>query len=264
MKGFLARECATRRVSAAIRLAQVARSLLRYLYLAGLIPVALDWAVPSVAPARGRALPRGVSATKVGALLSSCDRGAAGRPGRLRDLVVAGQAGITCCGERLAVGQVAAVGELAQRVRERFLIGKIGERERPGQHRCELRRMIMQPSPPQSYSRLDFVGHPRVPVNPRVAWALNGSGDLFRTTNAGASWQLVWSATGPRESPLSSPITKLTASALPILSVQSASSASIVTLANRSTTGRAPELTNLVVYRTTNGGHSWQTYPVGL
>jgi len=24
--------------------------------------------------------------------------------------------------------------------------------------------MIMQPSPPQSYSRLDFVGHPRVPV----------------------------------------------------------------------------------------------------
>ena len=67
-------------------------------------------------------------------------------------------------GERLAVGEVAAVGELAQRVRERCLIGKIGERERPGQHRCELRRMIMQPSPPRSYSRLDFVGHPPVPV----------------------------------------------------------------------------------------------------
>ncbi len=102
------------------------------------------------------------------------------------------------------------------------------------------------------------------PVNPRVAWALNGSGDLFRTINAGASWQPVWSATDPRESPLSSPITKLTASPLPILSVQSATSASIVSLANRSTTRRAPKLTNLVVYRTSNGGQSWETYPVGL
>ena len=101
-------------------------------------------------------------------------------------------------------------------------------------------------------------------VNPRVAWALNSGGDLFRTTDAGATWEPVWSATDPRESPLSSPITKLTASPLPILSVQSANSASIVTLANRSTTGRAPKLTNLVVYRTTNGGQSWQTYPVGL
>jgi hypothetical protein len=65
-------------------------------------------------------------------------------------------------------------------------------------------------------------------------------------------------------SPLSRPITKLTASPLPILSVQSADSASIVTLLNRGTTRRAAKLTNLVVYRTANGGQSWQAYPVRL
>lgn len=75
VSGFLAEECASLSVSAAIRLAQVARSLLRYLHLAGLIPAPLDWAVPSVAPARGRALPRGLPPTNVSALLASCDRG---------------------------------------------------------------------------------------------------------------------------------------------------------------------------------------------
>jgi photosystem II stability/assembly factor-like uncharacterized protein len=101
-------------------------------------------------------------------------------------------------------------------------------------------------------------------VNAHDAWALNGDGELLRTTNAGTTWQPVWSATDARVSPLSLPITKLTASPLPILSVQSADSASIVTLLNRGTTGRAAKLTNLVVYRTTNGGQSWQAYPVRL
>ena len=100
--------------------------------------------------------------------------------------------------------------------------------------------------------------------NAHVAWALNGDGELLKTTNAGATWRPVWSATDARVSPLSRPITKLTASPLPILSVQSADSASIVTLLNRGTTRRAAKLTNLVVYRTTNGGQSWQAYPVRL
>ncbi|MGO9792293.1 MAG: hypothetical protein ACLP8S_23130 [Solirubrobacteraceae bacterium] len=101
-------------------------------------------------------------------------------------------------------------------------------------------------------------------VNARVAWALNGDGELLRTTNAGATWQPAWSATDALVSPLSRPITRLTASPLPILSVQSADSASIVTLINRGTTARAAKLTNLVVYRTTDGGQSWQTFPVRL
>jgi photosystem II stability/assembly factor-like uncharacterized protein len=98
----------------------------------------------------------------------------------------------------------------------------------------------------------------------QVAWALNSDGELLRTTDAGATWQTVWAPTDTRVSPLSRPITKLSASPLPLLSVQSADSASIVTVLNRGQTGRAAKLTNLVVYRTTDGGQSWQTYPVGL
>jgi hypothetical protein len=87
---------------------------------------------------------------------------------------------------------------------------------------------------------------------------------LLRTTNAGATWQPVWSPTDPHVSPLSRPITKPTPSPLPIMSVQSADSASIVTVLNRGTRRRAANLTNLVVYRTTNGGQTWETYPVKL
>lgn len=101
-------------------------------------------------------------------------------------------------------------------------------------------------------------------MSARVAWALDGDGELLRTTNSGTTWQPVWSAYDARVSPLSHPITKLTASPLPILSAQSPDSASIVTLLNRGQTGREAKLTNLVVYRTTNGGQSWQAYPVGL
>ncbi len=101
-------------------------------------------------------------------------------------------------------------------------------------------------------------------VNARVAWVLTSNWELLRTTNAGATWQPVWSATDPRVSPLSRPTTNPSPSPLPILSVQSADSASIVTLLNRGTTERAAKLTNLVVYHTTDGGQSWQTYPVGL
>jgi hypothetical protein len=80
---------------------------------------------------------------------------------------------------------VAAVGELAQRVRECFLVGKIGERERSGQHRCELCRMIMQPSPPQSYWRLGFFRHPPVPVEEVAAREQVSQIDRWRKLLAG-------------------------------------------------------------------------------
>lgn len=74
VSGFLTRECETRGVSEARRRVTVARSVLRYLHLAGVIAAPLDWAVPAVAPVRGRSLPRGVSTGTVAALLASCDR----------------------------------------------------------------------------------------------------------------------------------------------------------------------------------------------
>lgn len=74
VSGFFARECPLRTVSVARVLVTVARSLLRYLHLAGLTPARLDWAVPAVAPVRGRSLPRGLRRETVAQLLASCDR----------------------------------------------------------------------------------------------------------------------------------------------------------------------------------------------
>jgi integrase/recombinase XerD len=74
VSGVLVRECGGRCVSAALRLVTVARSVLRYLHVAGVISAPLDWAVPAVAPVRGRSLPRGVAPETVAGLLASCDR----------------------------------------------------------------------------------------------------------------------------------------------------------------------------------------------
>jgi integrase/recombinase XerD len=74
VNSFLARECPGRSMSGARDLVCALRSLLRYLHLAGLTPVPLVWAVPSVADLRDRTLPRGLDPAAVGRLLASCDR----------------------------------------------------------------------------------------------------------------------------------------------------------------------------------------------
>jgi site-specific recombinase XerD len=71
---FLARECPKRSVSGARDLVCALRSFLRYLHVAGLIEVPLQWAVPSVADLRDRTLPRGLEPGAVKKLLASCDR----------------------------------------------------------------------------------------------------------------------------------------------------------------------------------------------
>jgi integrase/recombinase XerD len=74
VSGFLARECPRRSVAGARYLVFVVRSLLRYLHVAGLVGLPLQWAVPGIADLRDRSLPRGLEAEAVKALLSSCDR----------------------------------------------------------------------------------------------------------------------------------------------------------------------------------------------
>jgi site-specific recombinase XerD len=71
---FLARECPRRSVDGARHLVISMRSLLRYLHVAGLVPVSLRWAVPGVADLRDRSLPRGLEPAVVAKLLASCDR----------------------------------------------------------------------------------------------------------------------------------------------------------------------------------------------
>jgi integrase/recombinase XerD len=71
---FMVRECSRRSVAGARRLVGVMRPLLRYLHVAGITGTSLAWAVPSVADSRDCTLPRGLHATAVAQLLSSCDR----------------------------------------------------------------------------------------------------------------------------------------------------------------------------------------------
>jgi integrase/recombinase XerD len=73
VSGFLARECPRRSVNAASDLAARLRQLLRYLHVAGVIEVPLEWAVPPVADLRGRSLPKAVAPEVIAALLASCD-----------------------------------------------------------------------------------------------------------------------------------------------------------------------------------------------
>lgn len=72
---FVMQEAARRRVWAAKSLTTALRSLLGFLHVAGHVPRGLAPAVPSVAGWRLSALPRGIGAEQVAAMLSSCDRG---------------------------------------------------------------------------------------------------------------------------------------------------------------------------------------------
>src|ERR671922_96389 len=74
VSSFLARECRRRSVAGARELVWALRSFLRYLHIAGLIELPLQWAVPSVADLRDRSLPHGLEPAAVKALLASCDR----------------------------------------------------------------------------------------------------------------------------------------------------------------------------------------------
>ena len=94
-------------------------------HLAGVIAAPLDWAVPAVAPVRGRSLPRGVSSETVTVLLASCDRGrVVGR----RDYAIV----LLLVRLGLRAGEVAGLGldDLDWRSGEVLVRGKGGRRDR--------------------------------------------------------------------------------------------------------------------------------------
>jgi len=74
VSGFLAQACPLLGAASAQLLAAVVRSLLRYLYWAGLIAAPLEWAVPAVAALKGRSLPQALEPATVTALLGTCDQ----------------------------------------------------------------------------------------------------------------------------------------------------------------------------------------------
>ena len=71
---FVVEQCGRRSVGSARTLVMAVRSLLRFLYVAGLSATPLAGAVPAVAPWRERSLPRGLSPAAVARLRRSCDR----------------------------------------------------------------------------------------------------------------------------------------------------------------------------------------------
>jgi integrase/recombinase XerD len=85
--GFVVDGCGRRSVGSAKILVTVLRSLLRFLLLNGSVVVDLSGAVPAVAGWRGSHLPKGITPSKVEALLASCERPrfAPGRPRAGRD-----------------------------------------------------------------------------------------------------------------------------------------------------------------------------------
>jgi photosystem II stability/assembly factor-like uncharacterized protein len=96
------------------------------------------------------------------------------------------------------------------------------------------------------------------PVSSQVAWSQDVHGTIYRTADGGTSWQPVWRSGGPhgRANPGLSPV----------LSTQSAYDASVLVQLTHGSTSRdqAPRSTNLIVYRTSDGGRSWQPSVVNL
>jgi site-specific recombinase XerD len=122
---YVMAECGRRGPGSAKHLVTGLRSLLRYLYVAGVVPGRLDGAVPAVAGWRGGGLPRALPAGQVAALLGSCDRGTATGRRDFAVLVLLARLG-------LRAGEVAALelDDIGWRAGELAVRGKGGRQER--------------------------------------------------------------------------------------------------------------------------------------
>jgi site-specific recombinase XerD len=122
---FLLGELARLRVGSAKGRAGELRSLLRFLYLQAMTPVALADAVPPVAGWRDGAVPAGLAASEVVQLVDSCDRGT---PGGIRDhamLILVARLGL----RSVEVARL-ELGDIDWRAGELLVRGKAHRRDR--------------------------------------------------------------------------------------------------------------------------------------
>jgi photosystem II stability/assembly factor-like uncharacterized protein len=99
------------------------------------------------------------------------------------------------------------------------------------------------------------------PVSASVLWAQTGDGALLRSTNRGATWQTVWS--------LAQQAPGLRSSHLPgtypgDLTAQGPETATMQLSLVHGRPGSAAAYTNLVRYRTTDGGRTWKAKVLSL
>ncbi len=90
------------------------------------------------------------------------------------------------------------------------------------------------------------------PESRRVAWAQDLSGTTLRTDDGGRSWRTVWTA--PKDAPR----------VAPTLTARSATAATEVIPVTHTQPREHRTLTNLLAYRTTDGGAHWQRMTVAL
>ena len=103
VSGFVAAECRRRSTGSAKILVTALRSLLRFLFLDGLLAADLTAAVPAVAGWRGAGLPKALPAGHVAALLGSCDRETSAGMRDFAVLILLARLGLRAC-------EVAAMG----------------------------------------------------------------------------------------------------------------------------------------------------------
>ncbi len=96
------------------------------------------------------------------------------------------------------------------------------------------------------------------PVSSQVAWSQDVHGTIYRTADGGVSWHPVWYSGGPHG--------RSTPGFGPSLSAQSPDDASLLVQLTRGPTSRngVPRSTNLILYRTSNAGRSWNPSVVKL
>jgi photosystem II stability/assembly factor-like uncharacterized protein len=94
------------------------------------------------------------------------------------------------------------------------------------------------------------------PITSRIAWAVTVHGGVIRTTDGGEHWSAMWSVGRSQPTGLQGHSASL--------SVQSAETAEVIVSLTRGHVQHHAQYTNFVVYRTTDGGRSWQPSVVRL
>lgn len=98
-------------------------------------------------------------------------------------------------------------------------------------------------------------------VSPRVVWVLTGTGKVLRTSNGGGTWSTVLRL----DSPANTPNRSADYSFLPTLVAWGPDFAALTTLQTHGDAAGHAIQSNLLEYRTTDGGRSWRaaTVPLG-
>ena len=104
------------------------------------------------------------------------------------------------------------------------------------------------------------------PVSAQVAWGTSPQGLVVRTTDGGLTWSTVWSAGASQPAALRThaPWVACLDGCAAMLTARSVTSASVVMILTHGHRGEQARFTNLVVYRTSDGGATWNPSVVHL